>query len=204
MQILILTETNWIGNIVLSQDSASSYLLDLANRNTIEIATPEYAFYEADGMMSKKLKKRIGSIDESLQNLKQIQHSPTYRDLYETAKNALKEIKSLSMAEPIYIEHTMNRIESQVKVIPYTNAILIKADLRFKSSKPPFKLDDCRIYESILDYVRSNGQNYNIRIFHTTDKEDFDHDRIYSELENLNVELYFSPNDVVRRIYELL
>jgi hypothetical protein len=55
---MLIAETNWLENIALAQDSAAAYLLDMADAKKIEIAVPEYSFYEADGALNRKLIKR--------------------------------------------------------------------------------------------------------------------------------------------------
>ncbi|MFQ6054863.1 MAG: hypothetical protein ACE5J9_04680 [Methanosarcinales archaeon] len=90
-----------------------------------------------------------------------------------------------------------------VQVIPYTKDASIRAELRFKSSKPPFKEDDCRIFESILEYVKSVKEKYDTIIFYTADKEDFDYDLIRDELSGKGIEIMFDSKLCVKKIMEL-
>jgi len=70
----------------------------------------------------------------------------------------------------------------------------------FESSRPPFKEGDCRIYASILVFVEHLEEEYDMIIFYTEDKEDFDHSEINEELENLGVEIIFDSGACVERI----
>ncbi len=72
MRVLLMAETNWLDNLVLVQDSTSAYLMRLARTEKIDIAVPEYSFYEADGSLNRKLIKRAERIDEALSLLGQI------------------------------------------------------------------------------------------------------------------------------------
>jgi len=106
------------------------------------------------------------------------------------------------MNEILVITET-NWLESLVCLISYTKTSSIRADLRFESSKPPLKETDCRIYESILDFIR-NTREYDKIIFYTTDKEDFDHPEIHKELKKLKTEIYFDSEETVQRVHELI
>ena len=81
---------------------------------------------------------------------------------------------------------------------------VLNADLRSESAIAPFKEADCRIYESILEYIQSKGGDYDTKIFYTRDREDFDDEMIYAELEDVEVELYFDAGAAVERVYEVL
>lgn len=72
--------------------------------------------------------------------------------------------------------------------------------LRRGISRPPFKEGDCRIYASILVFVEHLEEEYDMIIFYTEDKEDFDHSEINEELENLGVEIIFDSGACVERI----
>ena len=43
-----------------------------------------------------------------------------------------------------------------------------------------------------------------MKIFYTRDREDFDDEMIYAELEDVEVKLYFDAGAVVERVYEVL
>lgn len=202
-KILVITETNWLESIVLSQDTAVVYLLRLAREGKLTIAVPEYSFYEAEGSLDRKLLNRIQRIDEFLQLLKQISRTEHYTQLCKGGVNSLKEIKERTLRERKEIKRVLDEIKSLVCLIPYTKTSSVRADLRFESSKPPFKETDCRVYESILDFIR-NTREYDKIIFYTTDKEDFDHPEIHKELKKLKTGIYFDSGETVQRVHELI
>ena len=45
---------------------------------------------------------------------------------------------------------------------------------------------------------------YGVKIFYTADREDFDNEMIYTELEDVDVELHFDAGEVVERIFEVI
>ncbi len=204
MKVLVIAETNWIEDIALAQDLRSAYLLQLKDEGKINIAVPAYSLHEADGSLDKKITKRVEEIDNFLHFLDRVAQSKPYESICSTVKNALKELKAKSLEERGEIKRVLNKIEMSVDVVPYTMTAALNADLRFESSRAPFKGADCRIYESILEYIRNKGSEYDIKVFYTADREDFDNEMIYTELEDIEVELYFDAGAVVERVYEEL
>jgi len=204
MKVLVIAETNWIEDIALAQDLRSAYLLQLKDEGKINIAVPAYSLHEADGSLDKKITKRVEEIDNFLHFLDRVAQSKPYESICSIVKNALKELKAKSLEERGEIKRVLNKIEMSVDVIPYTMTAALNADLRFESSRAPFKGADCRIYESILEYIRNKGSEYDIKVFYTADREDFDNEMIYAELEDIEVELYFDAGAVVERVYEEL
>jgi len=202
-KIVVITETNWLESIVLFQNTAAAYLLELLDTNKIIIKVPEYSFHEAEGSLDKKLLNRVYKINDSLELLKQISRTRHYSQLCNQGRNTLKEIKKVSLDERKKIKEVLDELKSMVDIIPYTKTSSVKSDLRFESSKAPFKKSDCRIYESILEFLREEGSEYDDIIFYTADKEDFDHEEIHHELEDLNCELHFNSGEVVQRVREL-
>lgn len=204
MKIFLIAETNWIEDIALAQDLRSAYLLQLKEEGKIDIAIPVYSLYEADGSLDKKITKRIEGIDNFLHFLGRVAQSKPYESLCTTVKTALNELKLKSSEERGEIKRVLDKIKMSVDVIPYTTTAALNADLRFESSIAPFKKGDCRIYESILEYIRDKGDEYDIIFFYTADREDFDKEMIHTELEEVGVELYFDAGGIVKRIYEVL
>lgn len=204
MKVLVLAETNWIEDIALMQDLESAYLLELKDERKIEIAIPVYSLREADGSLDRKITKRVEEIDNFLHSLSTVAQSKPYERLCRIVKDALKELKSKSLEEREEIRRVLNKIETSIDTIPYTMTTALNADLRVESSIAPFKETDCRIYESIMEYVRDKGNKYDIKIFYTADRGDFDDKTINAELKSLRVELYFNSGEVVERICEVI
>jgi len=47
--LLVIGETNFIYSIILAQDKNCGHLLDLADENEIDVAIPEFSFFEVKG-----------------------------------------------------------------------------------------------------------------------------------------------------------
>lgn len=202
MSVLLIAETNWLENIVLAQDSTSAYLFRLARTEKIDIAVPEYSFYEADGSLNRKLVKRAERIDDALSLLGQIAQTTHYAELCKSSRDILKELRKLTLSDRAEIKRVLDEIKSMVRIIPYISNVSTMAEMMFESASPPFKEGDCRIYASILAFVEHTEEKYDSILFYTEDKEDFDHPEIHVELGNSDVEIMFDSGACVERIRE--
>lgn len=200
MKVMLIAETNWLENIALAQDSAAAYLLDMADAKKIEIAIPEYSFYEADGALNRKLIKRAEKIDGALSLLGQIAQTEHCAELCKIGRGVLKELKELTLSDRAEIKKVLDEIKVMVRVIPYTSDASARAEMIFESASPPFKEGDCRIYASILMFVEHIKEECDLIMFYTEDKEDFDHPKIRDELRNMCVEIAFESGICVKKM----
>lgn len=200
MRVLLIAETNWLENIVLAQDSASVYLARLARSGEIKIAVPEYSFYEADGSLNRKHNKRAYKVDEASSLLGQISQTKHHRELCENGRAILKDLKKSMSNDRSEIERVLDKIKSMVRVMPYTSDASARAELILESASPPFKEGDCRIYASILMFVEQIREEYDLIMFYTEDREDFDHPKIHDEFGGLGVEMLFESGLCVKKV----
>ena len=199
-KVLLIAETYWLESVVLVQDPAASYLLDLADTKKIEIAVPDYSFYEADGSLNRKLIKRADKIDEALSLLGQISQSGHSAELCKRGRYILKELKKLTLSDRTEIKRVLDEIKAMIQIIPYVSDASARAEMIFESSRPPFKEGDCRIYASILVFVEHITKEYDLIMFYTADKEDFDYTEIKAELWNMGVELVLDSGTCVEKV----
>lgn len=200
MRVLLIAETNWLENLVLVQDSASAYLARLTRAGEIEIAVPEYSFHEADGSLNRKHNKRACKVDGALSLLGQISQTEHHRELCENGRAILKDLKKSMSNDRSEIKRVLDKIKSMVRAIPYTSDVSTRAELIFESARPPFKESDCSIYASILLFVEQIREEYDLIMFYTEDREDFDHPEIHEEFVGLGVEMMFESGLCVRRV----
>ena len=199
MHVLLIAETNWLAIIVLAQDSASVYLARLARAGEIEIAVPEYSFHEADGSLNRKHNKRAYKVDEALSLLGHISQTEHHRVSCENGRTILKDLKKSMSNDRSKVKRVLDKIKSMVRVIPYTSNASTRAELIFESARPPFKEGDCWIYASILMFVEQIRAEYDLIMFYTEDKEDFDHPEIHDEFGDHRVEMVFESGLCVKR-----
>lgn len=91
MDILLLTETNFILDIVFEQSEHCENLLALAKQQGIPVVISEYSFAEAEGNIGNILQKRFVTIDAAIFALKQSARS-AYQDVT-TLINQLDQFK---------------------------------------------------------------------------------------------------------------
>jgi len=200
MRILLIAETNWVVDIVLQQNITTAYLLSLSDNPDIDIFVPEFSFYEADGTIRGKLNNQVSELEHISGILNKISQTQKYLNFCNEVKKGIKGVREDISNDLKIFRAKLDEVRKLIDVLPYSKDILIKARLRHVSSKPPFKLSDCEIYESVLDFLGERGRDYDKLIFYTADKEDFDHEEIHHGLKELNCELYFSSGEVVERV----
>ena len=83
-------------------------------------------------------------------------------------------------------------------MIPYASDASTRAELIFESARPPFKEGNCRIYASILLFVEQIRTEYDLIMFYTEDKEDFDHPEIHDEFDDHGVGVVFESGLCVK------
>lgn len=94
-------------------------------------------------------------------------------------------------------------MEKNSTLIPFTPELMVKAELRRLKDVAPFKQTDRVIYESILEFAKLNKDSNIQMLFLTRDKNDFDFAFIREELGSLNIDLFFSAGECIKRIMEL-
>ncbi|MFQ6055715.1 MAG: PIN domain-containing protein [Methanosarcinales archaeon] len=203
-KVLLIVETNFIKNIVLKQDLNCAYLTDLAGQRKLDLAIPEYSLLESSSTTRIKLDKWNRNLINMINQLNEIARSRPFESLCLDIKNRIRELGENLKYLNQEMDTIINEFTSNCIIAPYTIDIWFKAHKRSIAKKPPYKDSDRSIYESILSYVADNKNSYNILIFYTSDKKDFDHQEIMDELTNMDVEIYFNSGEVVRRVHELI
>ena len=202
-KVMLLGETNFLLDFAFKQDANCEYLVELADKQQVQMAIPEYAFAEAEGAGVQKLLNRLRTLEPALYALRQFSRS-AYHDLDDLIRGIEQLMDSVKTTEiPLVVEKISN-FRQLATIIPLTPEILVQAKLREAKQIPPFKKSDIRIYETVLKFAAENqGSEFNF-MFLTRDRKDFDHPHVHAELQALSVELFFSAGDCVRRIRELL
>jgi len=117
-------------------------------------------------------------------------------------KEKLKQLYTNSPKEKEEVLQSAEEIKSLCISISHNAEISYRAFLRSVANLPPYKKGDRQIYESILDFTKDTGE-YDLIIFYTSDKEDFDHKEIRDELEEHGVEVHFDSGNVVQRAVDI-
>lgn len=203
MEILLITETNFILDIAFEQSEQAEQLLALIQQQNIFLVIPEYAFAEAEGNIKNTIQKRSAIVEETIAVLRQADRS-TYHDLDELITR-LRQFQERTQIQEFPILHSrMNTLSENSFIIPFTADISTRAELRDLRQLTPQKATDRRILESVLFFAQTNRSSDFVMLFLTFDKEDFNVPSIRDELAAVNVKLFFPAGECVRRIRELL
>jgi hypothetical protein len=71
MDVIFITETNFILDIAFEQSNECERLLTLIREQDVKLVIPEYAFAEAEGTIVTIIQNRLAAIDSALNALKQ-------------------------------------------------------------------------------------------------------------------------------------
>lgn len=202
-KLLVIGETNFIYSIILAQDKNCGYLLDLASENKIDVAIPEFSFFEVKGRIDERFKRREDKLKEIIFFLNDLMRSEYHKDRLYDVKEKLKQLYMESSKEKLDVLESAEDIKSLCISIPHNSDISYRAFIRDVANLPPYKNRDRQIYESVLSFTK-NGNGYDTVIFYTSDKEDFDHHDIRGELKGQNVKIRFDSGDVVRHVMGII
>jgi len=202
-KLLVIGETNFIYSIILAQDRNCGYLLDLASENKIDVAIPEFSFFEVKGRIDEKFKRREDRLKETISFLNDLMRSEYHKDKLYDAKEKLKQLYMESPKEKRDVLESAEDIKSLCILMSHNVDIAYRAFIRDVANLPPYKNSDRQIYESVLSFTK-NGNDYDTVIFYTSDKEDFDHQEIRDELKEQDVEIHFDSGNVVRHVMGII
>jgi len=199
----VIIESNIVFDLGLGRDRNVAHLVELAEATHIELIIPEYALVEADGQSVSIINSRKNKIKEFDQFLAQLGRGALYQSIVPALREQLDALLSNCNQDRLTFIKALERLRRICTVIPQTPQAHVMGELRFKSALPPFKPEDCQIYEAILEFVRTHSSNYQSMFFLTKDREDFDWEEIHHELTALGVEILFSSGECVRHLREL-
>ncbi len=65
VKVMVVAESGLLRDLCLNQSTASRYLYEQIDSQTLTLAIPEYAFVETDGGLEQQLHKRSARLQES-------------------------------------------------------------------------------------------------------------------------------------------
>jgi hypothetical protein len=203
MDIVLITEANFIIDTVLEQSDECERLLDFVRKQDIRLVIPEYAFAETEGTIITIIHNRLSSIDVAINALRQSARSAYY--FLDELIIQLQQYKENTERVELPMLHTkMKNLEEIASIVPFTSESMVRAELRELRQIAPFKQTDRNIYESIFIFAKTNQNPKMKMLFLTRDRSDFDFPYIKEELASVNIELFFSAGECIRRIREIL
>jgi hypothetical protein len=201
-KIILIAETNFVIDIALEQSEECKRLIDFLHKHNVDLFIPEYAFAEADGTIYNIIRERSRAINSALNALRQASRS-TYHSLDEFIVKLQQYEDSMKQTEHNSAIEKKNSLAETSYTITFSPESMARSEIRRLKNIAPFKPSDRAIYESILEFAGRTRQQDNKMLFLTRDKEDFNFDFIREELASLNIEIFFSAGECIRRIMEL-
>lgn len=201
-EVILIAETNFILDISFEQSRDCEQLLKIMDEQGLKLIISECAFAEAEGSIGNIIRNRLTAINSALDALRQASRS-AYHNIDDFIVKLQKYKNDVEKIEIESLHSKVNSLEDCATAIPFTPESMAKAEIRRLKNIAPFKQSDRMIYESILGFGKLNQQSGIKMLFLTRDKEDFDFDFIREELNSLNIEIFFSAGECIKRIMEL-
>ncbi|MFQ6071693.1 MAG: PIN domain-containing protein [Methanosarcinales archaeon] len=173
-KVLVIGETNFIYSTIFSRDPKCKYLLEISKIGEIELAIPDFCFHEIKHAVNQTFRTRLGELYRVYSFLNELIKSEPHASTFSEVKEKFRQLERDSPSEKLGVLNSAEEIKSFCIPIPYDLNIFYRAHLRSIADLPPYKDNDRRIYESILEFVSRVKDFYDLMIFYTADREDFD------------------------------
>jgi len=197
-KLLLIAETNFLVGYALEQGSDFQSIIDFVSANrAMTLAIPEFGFKEARSALDLNLVQTRHALEKTRGMLRQVGRSEYIQEAVRTARTALTEVINQLETRAGRIDQILEDLSQHCLMIPYTPEAMARARLRYLAGEPPCIQTDCELYESILEYARSQIETYEYVILLTLDQEHFDHDEIRDELADLGIDLVFSGGECI-------
>ena len=193
---LLIFDTNVVVDVWLERDGdQASLLVTLAETGKLELALPELVLAEFRGRALTWIREQLDKCESQvLKHANGWERSTVLGDGAERIKEGVNELKAGLETLRTSIEPLIDRLTRVAQVAGHTPGLHLKGELRFLRGLPPGRpgesLQDCRIYEAILEIARADAANIRTRrIFATRDRDFTDFPELVTELRVHGVEL---------------
>lgn len=202
--VLVVAESGLLVDYSLRQSIHSEYLLRQVETNRIALAIPEYAFAETDGGLRKHMNQKQHQLQEMLAFANEMLRSQALVREAQNLKDAILALQSRLQAGIVTVRTELDYVKQLSILIPLNYESYYRGKMRFLSADPPPDENDCLILESILSFLRSHQQDYDLRLFLTHDRRHFDLPEIHGEIEAVSAMMVFSSSECLRVLRERL
>jgi predicted nucleic acid-binding protein len=194
---LLVFDTNILMDILLGRNGDAAVLLvKLAEQGVVELAIPEYVLFEFRGTALRW----IGSERERLVGVRQAANewsrSQELNGPAEEISSAARRVAAALDQLAPEVDIVLTRMRKVAKVQEHTQEIHFQGDLRFLQGLPPDRpghgIEDCRIYEAVLEVARSERETSRSKYFVTCDA-DFVYPALQAELTSLGFAIRSDP-----------
>jgi len=201
---VIVAESGFLKDLCLNQSTDSRYLYEQIDNHLITGAIPEYAFAETDGGLQQQYRKQRIRLQETENLSNELSRSQNLQPLTAQLKQLVAELQEQIDNGYALVKTELEEIRSQCLTILTNFEIFHRARLRALSATPPPDEIDCQIFETVLSFLHEHRQDYDIRLFLTHDRKDFDHPEIHREINAVGAIMVFSSSECIRVLRERL
>jgi predicted nucleic acid-binding protein len=192
MAPLLIVDTNILFDWFLDRDPLARNVDEKVANGALEVRLPEFVLHEFEGSMKNHLrlqKKEEQTLKAIVSSFGDSRAMSVTAGLLERATYSLTtDLAHFETRLPAFVEE----IRQKYTVVPHTPDLHFQGDLRFVRGLPPDRpkrgIQDCRIFEGVLDIARTDAANVRKRFFLTKDS-DFQKDDCRAELRAVGVEL---------------
>ncbi|MGH7438193.1 MAG: PIN domain-containing protein [Polyangiaceae bacterium] len=156
---LVMFDTNVLFDFFLGRDPEILLLAGLSPQY-VEIRVPEFVLMEFRGSILREL----GKIEDSLNGVRRLANELDRADHTMSGVDPLRagcELAALDLAHlRTRVDPVLEAIRRNFNIVPHTQALHYLGDLRFVRGLPPDKprrgVQDCRIFEAVLEIARQD------------------------------------------------
>ncbi|HEX8436928.1 PIN domain-containing protein [Archangium sp.] len=188
---LLVFDTNILMDIWLGRDgNQATLLLELAEEKRIELVVPEYVLLEFQGTALRYVQGEKAKLGQQVRPVVNgwLRSKALGEEAADLIHEGLKRVEQRLAEQRKALPEIAKRIASIARVARHTPDVHFRGDLRHLAGAPPDRpvdgLNDCRIYEAILEIARADRANERTKIMATKDN-DFDYPELKAELANL-------------------
>ena len=201
---LLVFDTNVLMEILLDRDKGEARnLLELGEDKKSEIVVPEYVLFEFRGVASRWFRAEKEKLVLMRRAANEWNRSEQMRETVSQLKAVVGDIeKDLKRLESS-VAPLIRRIRAIARIVPHTMDLHFRGDLRFLEGTPPEHrgdgLEDCRIYEALLEIAKSEPHAQRAKYLVTRDT-DFHVKELLEELGGLGFKISKDPSELYAQL----
>lgn len=194
---LLIFDTNILMDIWLGRANAQAVLLvELAEEKKVELKIPEFVLIEFRGTALRWIREQRATLEVMRKHLNEWGRTQALGVVADEMRDRAKTLESEIDGLEGNVEYVRTRLCAAATIVPHTIDLHFKGDLRYLGGYPPDRpvdgIKDCRIYEAVLDIVKTDAAQQKVRrrVYVT---KDADFNPLVEELAADDVELSNHP-----------
>ena len=201
---LLVFDTNILMEILLGRDGGDARnLLKLAEEGKSEVVVPEYVLFEFRGTANRWFRAEKEKFVLIRRAANEWNRSQEIEQPVEQLKATVGQIEEEMKRLEASVQPLIRRIRAIARVVPHTVDLHFRGDLRFLEGVPPEHrgdgLEDCRIYEALLEIAKSEPHAQRAKYLVTRDT-DFHVKELLEELGGFGFKISQDPSKLYAQL----